>query len=75
MLEDGTVSADRITGNHILIENEGEGDSILDEDTQVDSVRFNKNVLLEDVVGTFTSLEGLTSSDGSVLVLIALEKL
>ena len=51
MLEDGTVSADRITGNHILIENEGEGDSILDEDTQVDSVRFNKNVLLEDVVG------------------------
>lgn len=67
VLEDGTVSADRIAGNHILIENEGEGDSILDEDTQVDSVRFNKNVLLEDVVGTFTSLEGLTSSDGSVV--------
>ena len=36
-----------LSGNHILIENEGEGDSLIDEDTQVDSVRFNKNVLLK----------------------------
>ena len=46
--------SDRLSGNHILIENEGEGDSLIDEDTQVDSVRFNKNVLVKDVIGTFT---------------------
>ena len=67
VLEDATVSADRILGNKILIENEGEGDSILNEDTQVDTVRFNKNVLVENITGTFISLEGLTSSDGSVV--------
>ena len=67
VLEEATVASDRLSGNHILIENEGEGDSLIDEDTQVDSVRFNKNVLVKDVIGTFTATEGLTSSDGTVV--------
>ena len=39
----------------------------LNEETVRDSVRFNKTVLVKDIVGTFVASEGLTSSQGTVV--------
>jgi len=67
ILEDATVTGEAIPGQKILLENEGEGDAILNEETVRDSVRFNKTVLVKDIVGTFVATEGLTSSQGTIV--------
>ena len=67
ILEDATVTGEAIPGQKILLENEGEGDAILNEETVRDSVRFNKTVLVKDIVGTFVASEGLTSSQGTIV--------